>query len=133
MRILLCLILILSPFFSTSLFADRGPAVSPIVEISAEDNSPVPPQSAIPYDFSNYREVASYPQQSQSYLPLVSLMIALPFMIWMSVMFRLNRDLKKREHEIDNLTYLSQRSKESPTPRPITGEEDAEDSYKKAS
>lgn len=131
MRKLLCLILILSPFLSNMAQAERGPAISPIVEISAEDNSPVAPAQAVPFNFNNSREIASSSDTESSLLPLVTLVIALPIVIWLSIMMRIDRDLKKREEAFENLAQF--KHKQAPTPSLVTEEEDVEEQFKKAS
>ena len=132
MRIILCLLVSLSSFIPLSALADRGPAVAPIVEISAEDNSPVPPSEAVAYDFSNRREIASTPAPQTNYWPLVALFVSLPVAIWFSMMMRLSKELKKRDGEWENLASFP-RSVAPPTATPINPEEDVEEQYKKAS
>ncbi len=132
MRIILCLLVSLSPFMHFSAFADRGPAVAPIVEISAEDNSPVPPSEAVAYDFSNRREIASTPAPQTNYWPLVTLVLSLPLFVWFSMMMKLSSEMKKRDSEWENLASFP-RSVAPPAATPVNPDEDVEEQYKKAS
>ena len=128
----LCLIVLLISLGNSLALAQRGPAVAPIIEISAEDNSPVPPSEAVAFDFTNNREIASIPAQQESLLPLVALFVSLPLFIWFSVMMRLGRELKKHDELWENLASFP-RTKAPSTATPINPDEDVEDQYKKAS
>lgn len=125
MRKAFCIFLVLFPLISGIAWAQRGPSVSPITEISAEQDPQLPAGQSTGFNFSNKQvdQVSTQETGSDgSIVPMMLFLMALPVMIWIGIMQGLRVTRRSKNVLPDNITQFPSRKKN-----------DDKDHFKKAS
>lgn len=108
MKLVLFLTLFLSFIASTASFAQRGPAVDPVTEISAEDRTPA--ADAKGFNFSNKSETKFQVVKSKDgkAIPVILFLMSLPIFIWIGVMRNLaNKTRKESKSDLSNVSNIA--------------------------